>query len=82
MNLLEARAEQFCELIKLTTGTADGVLSTEGWLEIDAAVRLKDDLTLAIQSYDAYMASLSKAANEYMEEGESLDSILTSMEKG
>ena len=79
---LKARAEQFCEMVRLTVQSNDEVISIQGWLDIKEAERLKDDLTLALQSYDEYMATLSKAANGYMEEGENLDSILKDMEKG
>lgn len=65
---LKARAECFCELVRLTVESSDDVMTMLGWIDIKEAERLKDDLTLALQSYDEYMATLNKAANEFMEE--------------
>ena len=79
---LKARAEQVGGTVLLQINTEGASIINTHYLDIKEAERLKDELIVALQGYDAYMAERDKAANEYMEEGESLDSILTSMEKG
>jgi len=75
------RATQVGGMIKIDINSKDWDMSCTYYIDIAEAGRLKDELTDALQFYDEEMAERDKAANEYMEEGESLDSILTSMEK-
>lgn len=78
---IKTRATQVGGTVRLDLNTKDADILNTYYIDIAEAGRLKDELTDALQFYDEEMAERDKAANEYMEEGESLDSILTSMEK-
>ena len=65
--MIKVSARNERESIQLTIQSFD--VATHWYLDIKEAEILKAELTLALQSYDEYMADLDNAANEFMEKG-------------